>query len=453
MGIAGAGMCALAELVLRSGGSVTGCDLCPGPGAKALEALGASIREGHAPGHVVGAAALVVTAAVPPDHPEVQAARAQGIPVLKRAEALGSVVNQGTLVAVAGTHGKTTTTGLATEVLAGGGLDPTGLVGGRVIQWRSHLRFGSESLFVVEADEYDRSFHALWPTLAVVTTVDADHLDTYGSLDAVRAAFATFVERVPEDGRVICCADDPGAAALLASVGERGYSYGFTEGARLRGVDVRLSARGGAIWVLEDGKPLGSLSLSLPGAHNLRNALAAAAVGRHFGVGWEEIDDAVAGYQGVARRFERLGEARGVVVVDDYAHHPAEIAATIAAARTAYPDRRIVAVFQPHLYTRTRDFTREFGSALARADRVWVTDVYPAREAPIPGITGELVARAAREAGARAVAYHASVEGLGRAVAGGLEPGELCLVLGAGSIERVGPEVLAALRDGEQDHE
>lgn len=452
MGVAGAGMCALAELVLRGGGRVTGCDVRPGTATQALVALGARVEEGHDPAHVRDAVALVVTAAVPGDHVEIEAARARGIPVLKRAQALGAVVNRGTLVAVAGTHGKTSTTAMTTEVLAAGGLEPTGLVGGRVAQWGSHLRPGSDALFVVEADEYDRSFHALRPTVAVVTSVDADHLDTYGSYDGVRAAFATFVERVPDDGRVICCADDPGAAALLASVGARGYSYGFTEGARLRGVDPRLGAAGGEISVLEDGQPRGLLTVPVPGVHHLRNALAAAAVGRRFGVDWPAIRAALAGYRGVARRFQRLGEARGVLVVDDYAHHPAEIEATVAAARAAHPERRLVAVFQPHLYTRTRDFACEFGRALARADRVWVTDVYPAREAPIPGITGALLARTAREAGADHVVYHASLDGLARALAESLAPGDLCLLLGAGSIERVGPELLAVLRDGEAPH-
>ncbi|MBI4539667.1 MAG: UDP-N-acetylmuramate--L-alanine ligase [Gemmatimonadetes bacterium] len=447
MGIAGAGMCALAELVLRRGGSVTGCDLRLGSGAHALETLGARIVDGHDAAHVADAVALVVTAAVPSDHPEVRRARARGIPVLKRAEALGALVNRGTVVAVAGTHGKTTTTAMTTEVLAAGGFDPTGFVGGRVIQWQSNLRAGGDVLFVVEADEYDRSFHALWPTVAVVTTVDADHLDTYGSLDAVRAAFATFVERAPEAGRVICCADDPGAAGLLPAAGARGYSYGLTEGAQLWGVDARLSAAGGEMAVVEEGEPRGTLTVSLPGLHNLRNALAAAAVGRHFGLDWPRIRGAIAAYRGVARRFERLGEARGALVVDDYAHHPTEIEATIAAARSAHPDRPITVVFQPHLYTRTRDFAREFGHALAGADQVWVTDVYPAREVPIPGITGEIVARTAREAGAAAVTYYAALDGLARAVADSLEPGDFCLVLGAGSIERIGPEVLAALRD------
>jgi UDP-N-acetylmuramate--alanine ligase len=446
VGISGAGVSALAELVLRSGGRVTGCDLRSGPVVDALRALGADVAEGHDPSHVADAVAVVTTAAVPADHPELAEARSRGIPVLKRAEALGALVNRGTVVAVAGTHGKTTTTAMTTAILAEAGLDPTGFVGGRVPEWGSGLRAGSDSLFVVEADEYDRSFLTLRPDVAVVTTIEADHLDIYGTLEAVEAAFRDFVAPVPSDGLIAACVDDPGAKRLLEQVAEaRGYGYGLSAEAALRAVDVEARGRGSRFMLVEHGAPQGEVVLGVPGVHNVRNALGAIAAARHLGADLASIRRALAEFHGVGRRFEALGEAGGVLFVDDYAHHPTEIEATLAAARSAYPERRLVVVFQPHLYSRTRDFAAEFGRALAGADAVWVADVYPARETPIPGVTGELVANAARAAGATDVHYHADVAELRDALAASLRAGDLCLTLGAGDIDETGRVVRARL--------
>jgi len=447
MGISGAGMSALAELVLRAGGRVTGCDLRPGEVGDALRRLGATIVEGHDPAHVDDAVAVVTTAAVPADHPELVAARARGIPVLKRAQALGALVNRGRVVAIAGTHGKTTTTALTTSILAEAGLDPTGFVGGHVPGWVGGLRPGSDELFVVEADEYDRSFLTLRPAVAVVTAIDADHLDIYGSLAEIEAAFREFLAPVPESGLIAACVDEPGALRVLREVaGGRGVGYGLGEEAELRAVEVATRGRGTRFTVEERGRRLLEVELAVPGVHNVRNALAAVAVGRHLGVDLGAIERGLRGFKGVARRFEELGEAAGVQVVDDYAHHPAEIVATIAAARGAHPDRRLVVVFQPHLYTRTRDFAAEFGAALAAADLVCVTDVYPAREAPIPGVTGALVADAAREAGVREVHYFPDFATLPDEVAGLLRSGDLLVTMGAGSITTVGRAVLSRLR-------
>ncbi|MET0397824.1 MAG: UDP-N-acetylmuramate--L-alanine ligase [Longimicrobiaceae bacterium] len=447
MGIGGAGMTPLAELFLRAGARVTGCDLHPGPAAAALREAGAEVCAGHDPSHLEGCAALVVTAAVPQDHPEIAAARALGIPVLKRAEALGAVVNRAQVVGIAGTHGKTTTTTLATTVLAAAGLDPTGVVGGRVPAWGGNLRYGGDRLYVVEADEYDRSFLTLRPGIAVVTTLEADHLDIYGSLAAIEDAFLAFVESVPSDGMVAGCADDHGAARLMARIGGSGrqvVSYGLGAGSMLRAEDVRDHAGEMRFAVRERGVRLGEARLRVPGLHNVRNALAAVAVARHLGVEWDVVAEGLASYAGVDRRFERVGEAGGVLFVDDYAHHPTEIDATLRAARSAHPDRRIVAVFQPHLYSRTRDFAAEFGRALALADRVFVTDVYAAREAPVPGVTGEMVVESARAAGAD-VAYLPERESVGAAVAAELAEGDLCLTLGAGNLDAASREMLDLL--------
>ncbi len=445
MGIGGAGMCALAELFHRSGYRVSGCDLRRDLSARSLEALGIPVTTGHAPAHLDGVSAVVVSSAISPANPEVRAARERGIPVVKRAEALGQWVNPGTVVAVAGTHGKTTTTALAAEILAAADRDPTALVGGRVAGWEGNLRYGRGDLYVVEADEYDRSFHHIAPRTAVVTNLEADHLDTYGNLTHLREAFRSFVGAVPADGTVCACADDPGAAKLLAGLDARTCTYGFSAGAELRATRVRTSSGGTGARIFERGRDRGELSIRLPGAHNLLNALGAAAAARRMGVEWSDIRRSLAGFTGVRRRFERLGRERGVTVVDDYAHHPTEIAAALAAARGSFPEARLVAVFQPHLFSRTRDFASQLGAALAAADQIWVADVYPAREAPIPGVTGELVRAAAIAAGARDARYHAELATLPATLADTLRAGDVCLTLGAGSVESTGPALLRRL--------
>ncbi len=441
VGAGGAGMNALAELVLRSGGRVTGCDTRRGPATRRLEELGATVRQGHDPAHLEGVAGVVYSPAVPPETAEMVAARERGLPLLKRARALGSWVNRGRVVAVGGTHGKTTTCAMATEVLVAGGLDPTGVVGGRVPGWGGNLRYGQSDLFVVEADEYDRSFHHLEPRVAVVTNLEADHLDIYHDLEGVRDAFRTFAASVCPGGRLVVCADDPGAARLLAGVGECGYTYGTGAGAQLRAVDVDATPEGSRFRMVEEGKDRGVVSVPAPGLHNLRNALAAVAVARYLGVEWDAVATGLSRYGGVGRRFQRLGEAGGVLFVDDYAHHPTEIRATLEATRELFGDRRLVAVFQPHLFTRTRDFATEFGSVLAAADVVWLTDVYPAREDPIPGVSGRLVVDAVSEAGGAEVHYAEDLASLEAELERFLEPGDLCLTLGAGSVEEVGPDV------------
>jgi UDP-N-acetylmuramate--alanine ligase len=449
IGIAGAGMSALAELLVQAGVTVTGCDLRPGEIGTLLRARDVNVHEGHDPAHIADAVAVVVTAAVRPDHEEIAAARARGIPVLKRAQALASIVNRGTVVAISGTHGKTTTTAAATAILAEAGLDPTGFVGGRVQAWGSGLRMGG-GLFFVEADEYDRSFLTLRPNAAVVTSVEADHLDIYGDVAAVEAAFVEFLSLVRPGGLIAACGDDAGARRVARELPNmsRVVLYGTGDHAELRAVNVRQDGRVMSFDVLERGERLGPMTLPAPGVHNVRNALGALAVARHAGATFTDAQTALGSFAGVARRFEELGSARRITVIDDYAHHPTEISATLAAARLMYEGRRIIAAFQPHLYSRTRDLADEFGRALAAADVVWVTDVYAAREAPIAGVSGELVANAARAAGATAVAYVATLEQLRAELLERLQADDVLVAMGAGDIDEMVRTLAASLNTG-----
>jgi UDP-N-acetylmuramate--alanine ligase len=445
MGIGGAGMSALAELLIRRGVPVTGCDI-EASGIADIAAHGVQVDSVHAQAHVDGARALVYTSAVDQAEPELVYARSVGIPVLRRADALSEIVQTGRVVGVAGTHGKTTTTAMIAEALAEAGENPTALVGGRVSAWSGNLRRGSDALYVVEADEYDRSFLALRPDIAVVTNIEPDHLDIYGSLDNLRDAFAVYVERAPA---VVLCADDPVANALRLGEHSDVVRYGVSNGgARLTARGLRVEAGTSAFLVWFDGELIGEVHLQVPGEHNVRNALAAIGAGLLLGKPVADLARGLAAFSGVERRFQRLGESRGVAIVDDYAHHPTEIRATIAAARTAFPGRRLVVAFQPHLYTRTRDFASEFGSALAQADVVLVADIYAAREHPIPGVTSALVTDAAQQAGAVVVWSGPRTE-VAPVLATIAKPGDVVMTLGAGDITRCGPELLRRLVEGE----
>ena len=445
MGIAGAGMSGLALLARQQGATITGCDNDPS-GAADLAALGVEIWRGHDPGHVVGARALVVTAAVPGDHPELERARALGVPVVRRADALSQAVAGGTVVAVAGTHGKTTTTVMVTEALAAAGRDPTGLAGGRVATWGGNARVGGRELYVVEADEFDRAFLSLEPTVAVVNNVEADHLECYGgSVATLEDAFAEFAGRAR---RAIVGTDDAGAgrvaARLAVPVWRVGLGGGAGAGVDVRIIDPALGERGSTARIeLPGGRAL-ALRLRVPGLHNLRNAAAALAVVHELGADLERALAALAEFGGVGRRFERVGEARGVTVVDDYAHHPTEVAATLAAARQAFPRRRVVAVFQPHLFSRTALHGEALGRALAAADVVVVAPIYAAREQPLAGVSADLVARGAAGAGATTIAVRERA-GLTDRVVETVRAGDVVFTLGAGDITRVGPELLARL--------
>ena len=438
VGIAGAGMSGLAELYVRRGLVVTGCDSNPARAAD-LERLGIDVKVGHDPSHVDGAAEVVVTSAMKKDHPELARARALGIPVIRRAEALGRAVSVGKLVGVAGTHGKTTTTVMTTQALTSAGLGPTGIAGGRVGAWNGNLSEGTDLLFVVEADEYDRSFHALSPDVAVITNMEADHLDIYpGGIDEIRDAFAIFARGA---GVIVLCADDAGATTLPTPNTAEIIRYGIeSPAARLVARDIEANARGSRFEVLYDGALLGGIQLSVPGLHNVRNSLAAIASGIALGATLDGMRAGLESFGGVERRFQRIGEVGGITIVDDYAHHPTEIHATLEAARSAFPGRRIIAAFQPHLYTRTRDFHDEFASALANADMVFLCDLYPAREQPIEGVSSELIATPMRNDG-RAPIWEGPRSDLAKALADTVVPGDAVLTIGAGDITRTGPEL------------
>lgn len=447
MGVAGAGMSGLALLARKRSVAVTGCDRdLSGAGAEAaedLKAAGGEVFAGHDPQHLVGARALVVSSAVPKDHPEVERARALGLPVVRRAEALAEAVSPGLLVAVAGTHGKTTTTAMTTEALAAAGLDPTGLVGGRIASWGGNALIGGTGLYVVEADEYDKSFLALRPEVAVINNVEQDHLECYDSnVDNLEAAFARFAGPAR---RLIVGGDDEGALRAARRSGRPMWKVGFRADAEVRITHLEQSARGSTAQVALPAAGTIDIRLKVPGVHNIRNAAAALAVGAEVGANLERVADSLAAFRGVGRRFELVGATGGVIVVDDYAHHPTEIAATLEAARQAYPAKRVVAVFQPHLFSRTQALGAEMGGALARADVVVVADIYPARETPIAGVTGRRVADAAVAAGAQVHWVPARQELTGR-VAGLLRAGDVVLTMGAGDVTALGPALLGVLR-------
>jgi UDP-N-acetylmuramate--alanine ligase len=437
-------MSGIAEILLQATPlEISGCDLASSDATARLERLGAKIAAGHDPTHVENADLVVISSAVGESNTEVAAARAKGIPVIRRAEMLGEIMRLKQGVAVAGTHGKTTTTSLTGMVLTEAGFDPTIVVGGQVHILGTNARLGRGDYLVAEADEYDRSFLELTPVVAVITNIEADHLDTYRDLSDIRDAFTAFANRVPFFGAVVACADDPGVREILPRIKRRVVTYGESPDAGLMARDVRLEA--GAtefeVWDAAQGR-LGAVRLRLPGRHNVWNALAAIAAGRELLIPFETIARALSAFTGVVRRFELKGERSGVLVVDDYAHHPTEIRATLSAARQVYPDRRLVALFQPHLFSRTRDFTDDFGRALAAADVNIVMDVYPSREQPIPGVTGEIVADAARRAGHGSVIYAHEKKGVVDTLERTLTAGDLLVTLGAGDVVKFGEEYL-----------
>jgi UDP-N-acetylmuramate--alanine ligase len=440
VGIVGAGMSALAQLFLRRGVPVTGCDANPGS-AEDLQRLGVTVTL-HDPAHADVSRALVVTSAMSKDHPELARARKLGVPVIRRAEALGEVTIGRELVAIAGTHGKTTTTVMATMALSAAGRDPTALVGGRVSVWEGNLCPGGDRLYVVEADEYDRSFLALSPTVAVVNNIEADHLDIYTDLADIKRTFAQFARGARS---IVLCADDLGANTLPTPSSSEVIRFGIASpDARVLARDLVLAAGGSTFRVVYDDEDLGIVQLQIPGRHNVLNALAALSSGLALGATVAAMAPGLASYAGVERRFQRLGEAGGVVVVDDYAHNPSKVAAALATARIAFPQRRLVVAFQPHLFTRTRDFAREFGASLAAADAVFLTEIYPAREQPIDGVNSGLVVDALRDAGGT-LTWRGERSGLADALASSVKDGDVVLTVGAGDITKTGPELLERL--------
>ena len=442
-------MSGIAELLVNLGYEVSGSDAKMSDVTDRLASLGVHVQRGHDAAHVGPADVVVVSSAVRPDNPEIAAARRQGIPVIPRAEMLAELMRLRYGIAIAGAHGKTTTTSMVALVLERAGLDPTAVIGGRLSAFGSNARLGRGDFMVVEADESDRSFLKLSPVIALVTNIDREHMESYGSWDALQQAFADFANKVPFYGAVIACADDPAVSALLPRLERRIITYGLdSPAAQIAGQGAALAAFASSCTVVR--RPaaggeelLGSITLRVPGRHNLLNALGAVAVGLEVGVPFERMASALREFQGAERRFQLHGEINGVMVVDDYGHHPTEISAVIAAARSGL-ERRVVVVFQPHRYSRTRDLLDAFGTALGAADEVVLTDIYPAGESPLPGVTVEAVEAAVRRTGTP-VRVVKALEEVPRAVASLSRPNDLVITLGAGSIGTIPDRILNEL--------
>lgn len=429
-------MCALAEVLLDDGLIVSGCDNAESDRTQHLSARGATIVIGHHPSHIEGADALVVSAAVTPDNPELEAARAADIPVIRRATLVAEVIRSQQSVAVAGTHGKTTTAALLSHILEQAGAQPTTVVGGLIRGINGYGRRGLGNIAVCEADEFDRAFLELNPLIAIITNVEADHLDCYESREALHSAFADFASRPPFHGAVLICGDDPGAGSLSEHTRAPVITYGLGPHNDLRATDIEFDGMTSSFTVKNGGQVLGYVHLNQAGDHNVRNALAALGAAIELGLDFEIIAKACANFGGVGRRFEHIGERRGITVIDDYAHHPTEITAVLGAARKAFPNRRIVAVFQPHLFTRTRDFSEDFAQALSAASLAIVLPIFPARETPIPGVTHQLILQSISTTETQAI----DGEDLDR-VQSILDPilndGDVLISMGAGDVDRV----------------
>ena len=445
VGIGGVGMSGIAEILLNLGYRVTGSDQRRNEAVERLEQLGAKVYVGHAALHVEGAHVVVYSSAVSRDNVEVQVARQRAIPTIPRAEMLAELMRLKYGIAIAGTHGKTTTTSLIGAVLAEGRYDPTIVVGGRVTSLGSNARLGQGDYLVAEADESDGSFLRLAPTIAVVTTIDAEHLDHYGSLEAIREAFVAFVNKVPFYGSAVLCLDQPNIQMLIPRVEKRVITYGLESGADLVARRLHLAGMTSRFEVFQRGSLLGECTLQIPGRHNVLNALAAVGAGLDLEIPFLTIQKALAGFAGVQRRFQIRGTAAGVTVVDDYGHHPAEIRATLAAAKAGF-DSRVVTVFQPHRYSRTQHLRQEFLTAFNQADVLIVMDIYPAGESPIPGVSAADLADGIRAHGHRNVTFLGSDRT--RVVDYVCEisrPGDLVLTLGAGDVSQLGPDILRRL--------
>jgi UDP-N-acetylmuramate--alanine ligase len=437
VGIGGIGMSGIAEVLLTLGYRVSGSDARETEVTRRLRGLGGRVAIGHDAAHMEGADVVVVSSAVRADNPEVAGARARGVPVIARAEMLGELMRVKDGVAVAGSHGKTSTTTMIAAILAHARLDPTAIIGGKAQVFGSNARLGQGEILVAEADESDGSFRHLFPMVALITNIDREHLDHYGSQEALRDAFVAFANKVPFYGLVVICADDPGAASLAPALVKRHVSYGLRSG-DYRGEILEAGPEGTRVRVSVEGKRRGDLWVRMPGVHYAENALGALCVADVFGVSFQDSGEALAAFGGVDRRFSVRGEAAGVLVIDDYGHHPTEIAATIAAARLY--GRRVVVAFQPHRFSRTRDLLGEFAPALAGADELVLTDIYGAGESAMPGVSIE---RLVDTFSGRA--HYAPRRSLCEELAGRLRAGDLLLTLGAGDITQVSVEILARL--------
>jgi UDP-N-acetylmuramate--alanine ligase len=452
IGIGGVGMSGIAEVLVNSGFKVSGSDLKGSEVTKRLESLGVEFREGHRAENVGEADVVVRSTAVREDNPEIVEAKRRSVPVIPRAEMLAELMRlKPYSVAVAGSHGKTTTTSMVATVLGHAQLDPTVVVGGVVKSFGSTARIGQSDLMVVEADESDRSFLMLTPTIAIVTNIDREHMDYYDDMDDVRDCFVKFVNKVPFYGTAVLCLDDPHVQAVIPHVKRRRITYGLSAQADVSAHGIRFNqGYGSSFNVWRGAEEVGEVSLRAPGLHNVYNALAAIAVGFELKVPFEQITKALAEFTNADRRFQFKGEEAGVLVVDDYGHHPTEIKATLAAAKIGSAGRRIVVLFQPHRYTRTQDQMDEFARSFNNADVLYVTDIYAASEDPIEGVTAEALTDAVKRYGHKNAEYVGPLEGAAQTLRDQLREGDMLITLGAGSVYRAGEQVLGLLRERDE---
>lgn len=452
IGIGGIGMSGIAEVLCNLGFVVSGSDIKRSKNTDRLETRhGVTIREGHAAENVGDAQVVVYSSAVTQDNPEIVIAREKGIPVIPRAEMLAELmVLKPYAVAVAGTHGKTSTTSMVATLLGHAGMDPTTVVGGVVESLGSNAKLGKSEWFVTEADESDRSFLMLYPTIAVVTNIDKEHMESYKGMDDVVQCFTDFVNKVPFFGAAVICLDDPNVQLIIPNIKRRRVTYGLTAQADISAHDIRYNDSFGSTFLVRGGdRILGEISLPVPGKHNVYNALAATAVALELEIPFENILQAFAGFKNANRRFQFKGSEREITVVDDYAHHPTEIVATLAAAKNSSGGRRTVVVFQPHRYSRTKELMDDFVVAFNNADIVFITDIYAASEQPIEGITAEILTENIRRYGHKNVSYVGDMETATGRVCSVLQRGDLVITLGAGSVTRLSDEILEAVKSGE----
>jgi UDP-N-acetylmuramate--alanine ligase len=448
IGIGGIGMSGIAEVLCNLGFVVTGSDIKKSKNTDRLEKLfSVGIAEGHAAENVGAAQVVVYSSAVREDNPEVVAAKEKGIPVIPRAEMLAELmVLKPYAVAISGTHGKTSTTSMVATLLQHGGIDPTTVVGGVVESLGSNARLGESEWFVTEADESDRSFLMLYPTIAVVTNIDKEHMESYKGMEDVVQCFTDFVNKVPFFGAAIICLDDPNVQLIIPNIKRRRVTYGLTAQADISAHNIRYNNTfGSSFEVWKGSEVLGEISLPVPGKHNVYNALAATAVALEVEIPFEKVVEAFAGFVNANRRFQFKGEAKGIMIVDDYGHHPTEILATLSAAKNSAGGRRTVVVFQPHRYSRTQELMDEFVLAFNNADVLYVLDIYAASETPIEGITAEILTENIRRYGHKNANYIGDIETAAEKVSGHLQPGDLVITLGAGTVTRLSDEILQLL--------
>ena len=442
IGIGGSGMSGIAEVLINLGYEVSGSDMADSSAVKHLRGLGARIGVGHNEEHLGAVSVVVKSSAVGEDNPEVRAARKRGIPVIPRAEMLAELMRLRRGVAIAGTHGKTTTTSFTAAIFDAAGLDPTVIIGGLLNAYGANARLGGGEYLIAEADESDGSFLCLFPIFNVVTNVDLDHLDHYGGQGEIDAAFVEFMNKVPFYGVNVVCGDDPGVQRLLCQVKRPVVTYGFGEENTIRAHVLECAER--SVFRVRVGEKLiGEVTLSQPGRHNILNALAAVGVALEAGIAPEHVISGLGRFGGVGRRFERKGERDGVLVIDDYGHHPAEIGATLTTVRQVYPGRRLVVAFQPHRFSRTQALFGDFCQAFEAADRLLLTEIYPASEKPIPGVNGQSLAQGIRQISKTDVMYFQNVDEIVGALPDIVKPGDVLLTLGAGNVTTIGPRFLA----------